>query len=142
MKFIFLFLAISVFMISSCDEDESQEEVRSTSFSIFLRHLEGDCNNTSLNFTFFLEHSSLGIQETFTLAPGDFIVASTLPFNDGDFLNVQIFAASSENPLHEANIPMIFNNYTDAQLSSLNNELTISYCHQEDTGNITWVFDI
>ena len=141
MKKIVPLLLLIVLLVISCDSEE-EDNGRSAWFTLTYRNIGASCNSTNLNFTFLVTRSSDGLQATQTVAKGVTVSGNNLGFTEGTTLNVQVFAASSEEPLHEANIPFIYTNYTDEQLNSNDNELQISYCHQEDTGNITWVFDI
>lgn len=143
MKLIHYILALALIMplFLTC-EDEEDEEARKGKFTLVFRNQGSACNTTTLNFTFLATRTSDGSQESHTVAPGSFEVGRTLNFSEGEVLNIQVFAASSESPLHEANIPFIYTNFTDAELQSNTNDLNIRYCHEEDIGNITWTFDL
>ena len=138
----FLSAFILATMVISCDKKDDESDTDTVWFTTTYRNIASTCNTTNLNFSFLVTRVSDGLQESYTVAPGTFEIGSYMGYDDGETINIQVFAASSEDPLHEANIPFIFANYTEAQLASLNNELNISYCHEDDIGNITWVFDI
>ena len=141
-KTIILVLVFISIPLLSCEEDEIEEDARTGRFTLVFRNQGNACNTTTLSFTFLTTRMSDGVQESHTVPQGGFVVGSNSTYREGDVLNVKVFAASSENPLHEANIPFIYMDYSDGELQSSNNDLSISYCHEEDVGNITWSFDI
>ena len=138
-KISFVLFFVVAFLFIGCSEDESQEKATVVWFSTYYKNLSGNCNTTTLNFTFLVTRNGNGLQESHTVAPGETVFGSGMNYEEGSTLNVKVFAASSPDPLHEANIPFIYNDLTNEQIASINNELIISYCHEEDTGNITWL---
>ena len=143
MRGIYCIVLCSIILLApSCSLEESEDTVATTFFTITYKNTGFDCNTTSLNFTFLVTRTSDGLQESYTVPKGELVTGSLIGFDDGNTLNVKLFADSSPNALHEANIPIILNNYTEEQLRSSNNKLDISYCHETDIGNITWVYNI
>ena len=135
-------LCSMMFILSSCSLEEPEDTVATTFFTTTYKNTGFDCNTTSLNFIFLVTRISDGSQESYTVPKGEIVTGSLIGFDDGNTLNVKVFADSSPNGLHEANIPIILNNYTEEQLRSSNNKLDISYCRETDIGNITWVYNI
>ena len=138
----FIGLCSMMMLVSSCSLEVPEDTVATTFFTITYKNTGFTCNTTTLNFTFLVTRASDGLQESYTVAKGELVIGSLIGFDDGNTLNVKVFADSSPNALHEANIPIILNNYTQEQLRSSNNKLDISYCQETDIGNITWVYNI
>lgn len=139
---VLLLCVLSFSTLQSCDGPDDEFNPDVAFFTLTYRNTGNSCNPTNLNFTFQITRVSDGLQQTETVAQGQTLTGSRLGFDDGNTLNVKVFASSSENPISEANIEFHYGSYTEEQLRSENNQLQISYCHTENTGNITWVFAV
>lgn len=135
---LFLIFSLLIIVIASCSLDE--EERALTTFKLSYENKGTGCNSTSLKFTFLATEVDGNKQESYTVDRGERVQGGNLVFRDGDVLNIKVFVASSEDPLHEVNIPFIYANYTQEQLDANDNALDILYCHEEDRANITWTF--
>ncbi len=124
-----LILSLIVIFATSCTVEDLEGSL--TSFRLSYENKGPGCNDTSLKFTFLTTLVDGNESETYTVANSEIVQGGAFALRNRDVLNVKVYVASSDDPLHEVNIPLHFENYTHEQLDASGNRIAIVYCHQE-----------